>query len=72
MQLCLTVEFGFLEDISLTLVQQVDVLESGSVVRLADVVMFSVPAVSSSGSGVADLALLHPYGPVKVTLVDIC
>lgn len=31
--------------------------------RLPDV-RFSVPAVSSSGSGVTNLALLHPFGPV--------
>ena len=38
--------------------------ETGDGERLADAVRFSVPAVSSSGSGVANPALLHPFGPV--------
>ena len=72
--------FGFLEEeVSVILVPQVAVLEllyadlwrdwrwretcRYLIQRLADTV-FSVRAVSSSGSGVANPALLHPFGPV--------
>ena len=55
--------FGFLHKVSMTLIPQVPVLglEAGRHSQMSYGV--SVPALTSSGSGVAGSAPLHPFDP---------